>query len=63
MIEFVLDLCPLNVAIVTSVPYRSNDICLIQGLLLILLQKKQTNKKKNQQKTQLYAVMMIHLQF
>ena len=58
MIEFVLDLCPLNVAIVISVPYRSNDVCLIQGLLLILLQNKQTIKKK-----QLYAVMMIHLQF
>ena len=46
-IEFVLALCPLNVAIVISVPYRSNDVCLIQGLLLILLQKKKPNKQTN----------------
>ena len=43
--------------IIISIPFRSNAIFLTQGLLLILLEKLKKKKK------QLYAVMMIHLQF
>ena len=45
--------------IIISIPFRSNAIFLTQGLLLILLEKLKKKKKKKQ----LYAVMMIHLQF
>ena len=56
---FVLTRSPLNVGIVISISYRSNAIFLTQGLLLILLEK----LKKKKKQTNLYAVMMIHLQF